>query len=280
MLDSASYYFNSLLNEIEGKDRFLEQNIYASLSDVEEKSGNLRQSLDYFRKYSKFLTSIQSEKEIAIISQMQNKYDYQLLKNRNNELVIERQRIVLLIIILGIVIISILFFLHRKSKLNKLLLTEIEQTVSQLREMSKGYDEKQNSFRMILLQHFDILKKVALLDGYLNSEDKKHGDKLIKRINGIVYGKDELDWQVLYSTMNDLYDSFFEKLKRKYPQLDENEFRICCLSYAGFSNTEVSIIMKLSLNTVQMKRTSIRKKLGIQQIGGNIENFLIENIGK
>ncbi len=73
--------------------------------------------------------------------------------------------------------------------------------------------------------------------------------------------------------MNELHNGFFERLREKFPHLDEDEFRICCLTYAKFDSTEISIIMRLSVNTIQMKRSSIRKKLRIPPMG-NIPNFL------
>ena len=67
----------------------------------------------------------------------------------------------------------------------------------------------------------------------------------------------------LYEVMNDLHNGFFERLRDKFSDLNEDEFRICCLTYAKFDSMEISIIMGLSVNTIQMKRSSIRKKLGI-----------------
>jgi ATP/maltotriose-dependent transcriptional regulator MalT len=141
------------------------------------------------------------------------------------------------------------------------------------RSSAQSRDKKEISFRNTLLEHFDILKKAALLETYIKEDEKKQGAYLIRKFNEIVYGQTDLDWNLLYRTMNDIHDGFYDRLKEIFPVLNESEFRICCLSYEEFSNTEISIVLKYSINTVQAKKTSIRKKLGIKA-SGNLHDFL------
>jgi DNA-binding CsgD family transcriptional regulator len=61
--------------------------------------------------------------------------------------------------------------------------------------------------------------------------------------------------------------------------LEEAEVRICCLIYAGLNNTEISILMEWTTNTIQMKKSIIRKKIGVEGYG-NLSDFLIKNAGK
>jgi hypothetical protein len=61
--------------------------------------------------------------------------------------------------------------------------------------------KKNNLFRSVLLRQFDIVKKTATLSSYIRKEDEK-SNKLLKKINEIVYGKEALNWEVLYETLN------------------------------------------------------------------------------
>lgn len=72
--------------------------------------------------------------------------------------------------------------------------------------------------------------------------------------------------------MNKLHDGFLDLLHKSYPELDNEEFNVCCLIYNDFSNTEISIITGLSNRTITSRRSSIRKKIGIDDYG-NINEF-------
>ena len=276
--DSARYYIERSLARLpEGKDSYLTANIYKIWSKIEAKDENYRAALDYHKLYSKYLSSILDENKSKAILEIQKKYDFQLMQRRNDQLLIDRQRIFLVALCLFLVIVVSFFFFYRRSMESKKEMLEAEQKIYRLKELAWSFDEKENSFRNILLRHFGILKKVALLDGYLQDDEKKQGQHLLKKINEIVYGQEDLDWDLLYRTMNDFSDGFLERLRKAFPQLDEAEFRVCCLSYAEFSNTEIGIILKYSTNTIQTKKSSIRKKLGIKTFG-NIHDFLDEKV--
>ena len=108
-------------------------------------------------------------------------------------------------------------------------------------------------------------------------DERKKGEPLIRKFNEVVYGQKELDWEVLYQKLNQISNGFFGQFKNQFPQLDESEFRICCLLYVDFNNTEIAIILNYSTNTVQTKKSLIRKKLNIKTYG-NIHHFMKDSI--
>lgn len=155
---------------------------------------------------------------------------------------------------------------------------EAEKKISHLNNLALGYDEIRKTFRDTLLHHFDILKKSAVLQMYLRKDEIKQGEKLLSKFNDIVYKQQELDWDMLYDTMNELHDGFFDELKKIVPTLDDNEFKICCLIYSDFTNQEIGIIMKFSSSTITHKRSSIRRKMGLHDYS-NISEYL-KNLSK
>ncbi len=272
--DSARYYLEQSLDRLpEKNDNHLAANIYKIWSLIEEKDKAYPAALAHHKLYSKYLASILDENKSKAVLEIQGKYDFQLLQNHNEQLRNDRQRISLIALLLLLSIFILFFFFYRRSIQNKKELLEAEQKIYQLKELARSFNEKENSFRNILLEHFGILKKAALLEGYLKDVERKQGQHLIKKFNEIVYGQESLDWDMLYRVMNGLHDGFLDQLKKEFPQLDESEFRICCLSYEKFTNTEIAIIMKYHVNTIQMKKSSIRKKIGVKT-SGNIHDFL------
>ncbi len=275
--DSARYYLGQSLDKLPEKNaNYLAANIYRAWSAIEAKDGNYQEALAHHNRYSKYLASILDENKSKAVLEIQRKYDFQLLQNHNKQLRLDRQRI-LLFSSLAVLSAVILFLLVSwRSMRRKKELLEAEQKIYQLKELARSFDKKESSFRTTLLAHFDILKKAALLEAYMKEDDRKKGAYLIRKFNEIVYGQAKPDWNVLYRTMNDMHDGFYDRLRKKLSVLDESEFRICCLSYEEFSNTDIGIILKYSINTIQAKKTSIRKKLGIKTFG-NLHDFLDES---
>ena len=277
--DSARLYADKSLVLAKDEDIFVVTGIYKTLSKIEEGKSNYKQSLDYYKDYTEKLETIVNENKNKEILELQKKYKYEQYQNENNTLKIKQQRLLLIFSTLFFICGLIIFFFYRKSIQNKKVALEreneildAEKKIFQLIEMSKSYDDREKNFRNILLHHFDILSKAATLEKYVKG-DNQQDSRLIKKFNEIVYGQESLNWDLLYHDMNEIHNQLFDRLREKYPGLDETEFRICCLTYAGFSCSEIGIISALSPNTVQMKRSIIRKKLGIES-QGNIQEYL------
>lgn len=115
-----------------------------------------------------------------------------------------------------------------------------------------------------------------MIKSYLRDDEIKKGEKIIKKFNEIVYREKELDWQILYELMDESHNGFPTKLKASVPDLDEEEFQICCLIYAtDFKNQEIGLILKVSDSKITHKRSSIRRKIGMKEYS-NIREKLEE----
>ncbi|MGV8136252.1 MAG: hypothetical protein AB2L20_13665 [Mangrovibacterium sp.] len=272
--DSARYYIAKSLTSLPKKeDNFLLANIYQTWSAIEEKDRNYLQALEYERRYTDYLTAILDEDESRAVMEIQKKYDLQLLQNRNIRLQVQRQQLSLVVLLLVLSVFILYFLFYRRAEQRRKELLEAEHRIYQLKELARSFDEREVSFRSVLLRHFEILKKAALLEGYLKEEEKKRAQHLLRKFNEIVYGEESLDWDLLYRTMNDLQDGIFDRLRKLFPQLDELEFRVCCLAYAEFSNAEIGILLKYQTNTVKAKKSAVRKKMGMET-SENFHDFL------
>lgn len=278
--DSAIYHLQKALSYLpQEQNNSLATNIYKTWSAIEEKAQDFQSALEKYKLYSDYLALIFDENRNRDVIEVEKKYNYQLVQNRNKQLLIERQRILLLSSGLLLVFLVFIFFIYRRSAQNKWKLKEAEQKVRQMKKLARNFDDKEESFRNILIRHFDILKKTALLESFLNEDERKTGQRLLRKFNEVVYGQKKLNWDLLYQTLNNASNGLFEQLKNRLTELDESEFRICCLIYVDFDNTDIALILNYSINTVQAKKSTIRKKLGIKTYG-NIHDFMktaIEN---
>lgn len=196
--------------------------------------------------------------------ELQQKYDFEKLKNTKDKLIIKQKEglLALSLILLAACIIILIFY--RKSVRNKKLLLEAEYKIIGLQKMAKEFSEEKQSLKSVVLQYFDILRKSASIDKHINAEERKNGQGLLKKFNKIVYGQDNMDWDKLFRAMNQYQEGFYEKVREKYPQLKDMEFRVCCLSCeTGFDDWDISIITGKSVDMVRKLRYQIRKKLGM-----------------
>jgi len=274
MLDSAKVYVDKSLSLFpDNGNVFVAADIYKTLSKIEEKKSGFEQSLEYYKKYADNLKKIVDENKNKELLELQKKYNYERFQNENNQLKIGRQQLYISFSIVLLILCMIALFFYRKSANNKQIVLEAEEKIYRLMVMANSYDGEINSLKKSILKHFDILRKVTLLNKCDITKYNKKPQELLNKFNEIVYGHESFNWNVLFQEINNLHNGLFNRLKKRYPALDDSEFRICCLTLADFSLKEIGIFMVLSPHTVEMKRASIRKKLGVNP-KGNIKTHL------
>lgn len=279
-MDTVDVYMSHLLqNKDSIEDLYVKTNLFQMISEREELQKNYLEALGYHKIYAETLLRIIDANLDKNFLALHKKYDYEKVRSHNIQLKLERMNI-LIGLVLGVLFLVIsIFLLFRRYRKRKKKILELEEKIVQLNGLSKKYDEKEKTFTSYLLKHFNILKKMSSLEIYMNKETSHKDEFWIKKINEIVYGQDTLNWNILYDVMNKLHNGFFIKLKELYPQLKEVEYRILCLTYSGFSTEEIAIVLNLSINTINTKRSAIRKSLGIAAFT-NLRDFLNEKLNR
>jgi hypothetical protein len=114
-----------------------------------------------------------------------------------------------------------------------------------------------------LLCKATIPEKLAFISSYPHD---KH-QAFLKMYNEILgdIGQTDLNWDELYFTINYLYNNFQQKLKDKFPSLNEKEIQLCCLIRGGFKTDEIAFVIRQSVYSIHKRKTAIRKKLGMDE---------------
>ncbi len=272
--DSANYYFNKALNISTAiNEPYLLATLYNISYKQNEESRNYEKAFADLKEYNSIIENIYLKNEKKEVLDIQKKYQFEQVKNLNSELQIKNQKIIVSSLVAILIMIILCFIYYYRMQKNKRKVDEAEKKILHLNNLALGYDEKRKTFRDTLLHHFDILKKSAVLQMYLRKDEIRQGERLLSKFNDIVYKQQELDWDMLYDTMNELHYGFLDRLKELASTLDDNEFKICCLIYSDFTNQEIGIIMKFSSSTITHKRSLIRKKLGLPDYS-NISEYL------
>lgn len=276
--DSALFYMKEAISLVPDTSMyFLQANMYKGLSTVYESKGDHRKVVQYTQYYANSIKNAFKENQAKAIYDIEKKYNYEILKNKQNQLKLEQQNIINIALFIIVTLIILAFILNHERKKEKNTRIEGEKKILYLQNMADNFNDRENTFRSRLLKHFNILKKSALLKGVLSEDEILKGKRLLKKFNEIVYGQEDLDWNMLYNTMNELHDGYFDILRDNYPLLNESEFKICSLIYADFTNEEIAIIMNLAASSITKKRSSIRKKIGLEEYA-SIRDFLINKV--
>lgn len=115
--------------------------------------------------------------------------------------------------------------------------------------------------RAIMLKHLGIIKMVAETP----TEQNREMLRKISAIDGETNGE-LVDWEKVFGMIDSLYAGFYSKLHRKYGDLlSSKEQQIIVLMVAGFSTKEISVITGQTTATIYVRKSSIRKKLGVPE---------------
>lgn len=194
---------------------------------------------------------------------LETSYD---LSRRNYELIIERQRLWLFIVVtvlIALIAVGITYWIsHRRRQ----KLIEAEERIEALEQLAKvatvsSSEDKPALFKKILLQHIGIIRTFADSPTSQNQEALRK----ISNVGSSESGSEALvNWNELYPVIDELYDGFHSKLLSDYPGVfSEREIQILCLLRAEFSTKEIGVLIQQTSNSIYVSKTSIRKKLNL-----------------
>lgn len=127
-----------------------------------------------------------------------------------------------------------------------------------------------SALRSVMLKQLGIIKMVAEIP----TEQNREMLRKISSIDGETNGE-LVDWENVYKIIDNLYSGFYSTLHGRYGDvLSPKEEQIIVLMVAGFSTKEISVITGHTTSTIYVRKTSIRKKLGVPEKEDIVEYLL------
>jgi tetratricopeptide (TPR) repeat protein/DNA-binding CsgD family transcriptional regulator len=144
-------------------------------------------------------------------------------------------------------------------------LTEtFRQTIKDIQQDSEAAKKTQTQLDEISRWKFDIYRQTTFLQSgsiYIKSIDDAK-----EKFNEIVFGeKKPLYHKVFAEIVDIIYPDLSILIREKYPKFTDTELNISLLLFAGLEAKEISSILNLKNNTLNMKRTDIRKKMNLAE---------------
>jgi len=275
--DSVNSYLEKA-SDLQINDPEFKRNSFLLRSKIEEKQNRYKEALDDYKIYHQSAIREFDSKKSNILLEIQRKYDFEKLKNTQNQWIIKQQKVVVLLSLTLLTTGMIIFILYRKFVQNKKLSLETEKKIAESQKVIRELSEEKQAIRNTLFHHFEIMKKTFLIESEINGDERISGQKLLKKFYKIVYGQDTLDWHELYSIINNLEPGFFDMIRRQYPHWNEKEFRVFCMSYKNrFNDNDISIILHETIPMIRKIRNKIRKDMGSPKYSHGFISFLKNN---
>lgn len=191
------------------------------------------------------------------------------LKQENKALTLkaqnERKTAILIICLLGVIIIGLAALWNIQKRKRKII--EAEERAEALQKMidelsaSKTQSSEHESLRRAMLQQLGIIKMVAETPTEQNQDMLRKLSSIESDTNGAL-----VSWKNVYEIINNLYSGFYSLLHNRYGNiLTDKEEQIIVLMLAGFSTKEISVITSQTTATIYVRKSSIRKKLGVPE---------------
>lgn len=242
--DLAQLY--AALNNIDSAQHYWELTYQTMRAQEEENAQAL------VLKSKNNLELVKKENEIQLLDAARNS---EQLKKRINLVII-----IGLIILLAFSIQIAYLILQRKKKEIILKDKELELKKQKLTSLSLRINQKNQ-----VLKDFETTVSEKEEEHSKLANDAKKALKNSLRI-------DE-DWEEFELFFNDLHSGFYDELKKRFPNLSNNELKICTLSKLRFSLKEIAQTLFLSVDSVKSARYRIRKKLNMEK-GEDLSDFL------
>lgn len=285
--DSARYYFNQSQKT---KNLYTRASSIRELALLEEKMQNYKQAISYNHQYNAYRDSIEKMMSRSAVSDMEHFYNYQQIENENNRLRVEsgRKELIHSRLFFSIVIVLIIsvgyFFYYRQKKKKEMLIKEkellyheelyrksTEKITANLKEMAilqKTVETKRDQFDQLsqeLIQTKTALLKqenmqIELSIHHISLQHRKLMDSpLYKDVKKLASDKimAEAIWFQFRNEVDTIYETFQNRLNGLYPSMSEMETRVCYLLKAGFSVSEIAILLGRQKSSI----TSCRKRL-------------------
>lgn len=151
--------------------------------------------------------------------------------------------------------------------MNKQLQNEIEEKNAEL--------FVQTSF--IIHKNELILKLKEIVDEICAKNTQKTLLPFYQKINNLLSNNlnTEDDWKMFLIKFEQKHHDFFRTLKENYPQLTNNDLRLCACLKLNMETKDIASLMNLSVRAVENNRYRLRKKLDLKPTQ-NLNDFFLQ----
>lgn len=268
----------------------VQQDLYLKFKEIEERRGNYRLALDFYKKYNTTKNEIFNLELANTISNLDAQHSYQQrqkeleLAQRNLDLLKEKNKssrsfsmlLVLALISLASIGWGLLGRQSRKLYSQSQDLAKVSEKASNLSDEIKLKEQEMASYTLNFVQKNEAITElknaIQEIKTSLKREDKSKVSILEKKINNIL--RVDEDWSDFSKHFENVHPTLIQNLRSKFPNLTKNEYKLISLIRLNLTSKEISSVVGISPDSVKTARYRLRKKLLLPS-QEDLFNFLV-----
>ena len=256
--DSAYYYYELAMQSTSPS---VQADACRYMSAIQHQTGNNREAYELLSRFVTLADTIREQRHTEESIALQELYRHEQLSVENlhwRTQAARRQADFLLLALASLLLIwlvTIVGLLYRRSrqrvKLQQRRLHTQAEELEQERETSSRHRQRVA----------EMERKVACLK---ESFFRRLSQRVLSEIErgGNIILSDE-DWDDIVQNANTIFDGFTRRLQQRYPALNKDDLRYCCMVKMQLSQAEMSQIMHLEKDSVKKRLKRIRtEKMG------------------
>lgn len=186
---------------------------------------------------------------------------------------LRRRKIIIAISLALVALVAFVFFLLYRSAQKRATIAEMNLDIARLQQESETLAETNRN---------NLIRKVTMIyKVFLIGKNKDIDKTSFQKLKSCVCGREaDNAYDAIFEEYNKVYPDVVQRIRDNQPALTETEFKVSILSMMPFSVKEVADILDVSSAMIGKARTSIRKKLGMTEARGSIEEFVLGTLEK
>lgn len=191
--------------------------------------------------------------------------------------------LILLVILLIIAVLAVIFY--QQKRIRKIQNQELRNSLRQ--EVLIKNMQQQNFERDLKQKNCELSSSVLLLANknevlqQLSQITRQYSERgeipveYVKQLNQVIgesLKKDD-EWDRFKIHFDQVHPGFFTTLKKRYPDLSENELKLCAYIRIGLRAKQIAEMLNVTADSVNTNRYRLRKKLQLEK-NTNLDDFI------
>ncbi|GAA4953941.1 hypothetical protein GCM10023314_29420 [Algibacter agarivorans] len=281
----ANEYYKESLSQLQKMNSHtdIHSELLAKLAQTNRILGNISIAYDFLEE-ANVLTDSLFNARVSVnneLFQIKNKHEETIRKKdeeikthllgiERNKLIQSRLKLLIVFILFAIVVGIVVIRMRLKLRKSDIVKKAIELQVKLDHDKAEAIMEMKN--RELTSNTLQMIEKDKLI-GEMLEKLKSASLAEYKSMKRLIAQRNNGMWEQFNKRFTEVNQGFYERLRNQHPDITPTELKHCALIKLNFNSKEMSRLLSISLNSVNISRHRIRKKMSLQR-NDNLSNYI------